>query len=77
MAYDKNLELIEPLLQELQHFLVLTPWWPSQESDWAKIHFPKGVGLGVHTSSGYKTCLLTAAMLSHRLATGKPKITFY
>jgi hypothetical protein len=21
-------------------FLVLAPWWPSQESDWAKIRFP-------------------------------------
>jgi hypothetical protein len=29
-------------------FLALAPWWPSQESDQAKINFPKGVDLGVH-----------------------------
>jgi hypothetical protein len=28
--------------------LVLAPWWASQESDPAKIYFPKGVDLWVH-----------------------------
>jgi hypothetical protein len=44
-TYDKNLELIQPLLQviALFVFLVLAPWWPSQESDRAKIDFPKGI----------------------------------
>jgi hypothetical protein len=63
-TYDINLELIQLLLQE---FLILAPWWPSQESDLTKIYFPKGVDLGVHmcakfqvnNSSGYETCLLT------------------
>jgi hypothetical protein len=38
-TYDTNLQLIQPLLQELQHFvfLVWTPWWPRQESDWTEI----------------------------------------
>jgi hypothetical protein len=33
---DKNIEIIQPLIQELQHFFVfpvLAPWWPSQESE--------------------------------------------
>jgi hypothetical protein len=36
-TYDKNLEMIQPLVQELHQFLVLAPWWPSQESDWTEI----------------------------------------
>jgi hypothetical protein len=28
-TYDKNLEMIQPLVQE---FSVLAPWWPSQET---------------------------------------------
>jgi hypothetical protein len=36
-TYDKNLEMIQPLVQELYQFWVLAPWWPSQESDWTKI----------------------------------------
>jgi hypothetical protein len=40
-TYDKNLETIQPLVQELIIalfvFSVLVPWWPSQESDWTEI----------------------------------------
>jgi hypothetical protein len=34
-TYDKNLEMIQPLVQELTLFVfsVLALWWPSQESD--------------------------------------------
>jgi hypothetical protein len=40
---DKNLEMIQPSVQELWHFvfLVLAPWWPNQESDWTEI-LPSG-----------------------------------
>jgi hypothetical protein len=38
-TYDKNLEMIQPLVQELYQLFVfvLAPWWPSQESDWTEI----------------------------------------
>jgi hypothetical protein len=32
-TYDKNLEMIQPLVI----FSVLAPWWPNQESDWIEI----------------------------------------
>jgi hypothetical protein len=35
--YDKHLEMIQALVQELYHLLVLAPWWPNQESDWTEI----------------------------------------
>jgi hypothetical protein len=38
--YDKNLEMIQQLVQDLTAlfaFSVLAPWWPSQESDRTKI----------------------------------------
>jgi hypothetical protein len=31
------INMIQPLVQELYQFLVLAPWWPSQESDWTEI----------------------------------------
>jgi hypothetical protein len=34
---DKNLEMIQPLVQELYQFLVMALWWQSQESDWTEI----------------------------------------
>jgi hypothetical protein len=38
-TYDKSLEMIQPLVQELALFVfsVLAPWWPNQESDWTEI----------------------------------------
>jgi hypothetical protein len=50
-------------LQELSTlFLVLAPWWRSQESDRAKIHSrreAKGVDkFQVNYSSSYETCLV-------------------
>jgi hypothetical protein len=36
-TYDKNLEMIQPLVQELYQFSTLAPWWPSQESDRTEI----------------------------------------
>jgi hypothetical protein len=38
-TYGKNLEMIQPLVQEKSHFVfsALAPWWPNQESDWIEI----------------------------------------
>jgi hypothetical protein len=35
-TYDKYLEMIQPLVQQLLHFLCFR-FWPSQESDWTEI----------------------------------------
>jgi hypothetical protein len=42
---DKNLEMIQPLVQELYQFLALAPWWPSQQSDWTIIVASHFLGL--------------------------------
>jgi hypothetical protein len=49
-TYDKNLEITQPLVQELYQFLVfvLAPWWPSQESDWTEIWSVSNSYLVVH-----------------------------
>jgi hypothetical protein len=68
-------------------FLVLAPWWPSQESDQAKINFPNGIDLGVHVYkvSGQSLQRLrnvpanertAAATSSHRLTTVSQKGIF-
>jgi hypothetical protein len=38
-TYDKNLEMIQPLVEELLHFFYFDfgPWWPSKESDRTEI----------------------------------------
>jgi hypothetical protein len=56
--------MIQPLVPELQHYSVLAPWWPSQESDWTGIFSASHSYLlwyictkfQLNSSSGYKTC---------------------
>jgi hypothetical protein len=49
-TYDKNLEMIQPLVEEIALFVfsVLAPWWPSQESDRTKIWSVRSGDLGIH-----------------------------
>jgi hypothetical protein len=49
--HDNNIEIIQPLIQEFQHFFVfsvLAPWWPSKESEQIEFRSGRSHDLGVH-----------------------------
>jgi hypothetical protein len=84
-TYDKNLELIQPLLQELQHFLCF--WFWPRGGQAKNLIGPKFISrkaltyrymctkLQVNNSSGYETYLLTDARRMPRGHIGSPQVS--
>jgi hypothetical protein len=55
-TYDKNLEMTQPLVQDIR-FFVLAPWWPNQVSDWTEIWSVSYSCLVVHVQSFWSIAL--------------------